>query len=152
MEKEINGVMLEHYENKAWVSLPGYSAADIKKYTDDGFVLCSPNGTLYEKIIYAPKYSSQCPNAKSLGQEPLGCGYSVQSQNTYTHYYSVSKSEYDNMAVKPELTSQCIPLRLYNFDGFTDVIQEERHGMGWEEIVVVNYHTSYRRIFFVSED
>lgn len=128
--KTINGVELPHYANEHWWS--------------DGL------GNYKSRIDYDPMYSSQC-NPKHIGEEPRYSDFSVHTPQTYTHYYSVSKAEYDAMKVKPDLKRVCRPGRYHNFDGFTECIQKEKSGLGWEEIDVVTYHTKFRKIFFVED-
>ena len=42
-----------------------------------------------------------------------------------------------------------MPLRLCNFDGFTDVIQKKREGEGWTESYQRDFHTTITKHFFI---
>lgn len=150
--KKINGVELPHYENRKWVNLPWYPKHEIQRYLNEGYVKCEGSDSLYEKTEFAPMYRSQCPNIKYLGDEPRNCSFSIHNPQTYTKYYAVPKSDYENMAVKPTLENVCRPARYHNFDGFVEPIQEELRGKGWEEWDVVNYHATFRYVMILTED
>lgn len=143
----INGIELPAYENTRYVNLSYAGKERIERYIAEGWEEC--NGDFYSKTELEPMYHAQCKDIKSMGQEPRYANYSVHTHQTETYYFGVSKEEYEKMAVKPELTDQCRPVRFHNFDGFTEKIQEEVNCKGWEEIDEVHYHLTRRRIFFV---
>lgn len=98
-----------------------------------------------------PAYSSQIERSRiqHIGTEPRGCGYSVHNHQYNTDYYEVKKSDYEAMVNKPELVDVCRSLRLHNFDGFVETVQNERKGKGWQESYQLNFHTTITKIFFV---
>lgn len=68
-----------------------------------------------------PEYSSQC-NPQHIGG------------GDWLHdYYTVSEEEYDAMEEKPELHKVCRPFKCQDFDGFREVVQDEKDGIGWTE-------------------
>ena len=146
----INGYEVLHYVNKKWASLPYYPQHIINQFLKEGWV--KESGDLYVKTELEPIYSLFCKNIpKCIGEEPRDSNFSVHNCNTYTRYYSVPKEDYDAMLVKPELTEQAIPSRYHNFDGFTECIQKGKNGMGWVETNVMDYHTTFRSVFFVED-
>lgn len=113
-----------------------------------GYAECEGlTGTLV-KIEHTPAYSSQVQH-RHIGNEPepIG-GQSVHSHRYYTEYYEVNRIDFDEMKFKPALTKQYRPLRIRNFDGFVEVTQEERIGLGWTEIEQ-SYHQTTKHVYFL---
>lgn len=107
------------------------SQETIKKWVEEGFKPTESNRNIYVKCTETVRYSAQV-HPKNLGTEP-NYNQSVHSHRYNTIYFSVSKEEFDAMEVKPELTKQVRPARYHNFDGFVEMIQSEKVGMGWRE-------------------
>lgn len=143
----INGIELPAYENTRYINLSYASKDIIAKREAEGWE--EGNGGFYSKTELEPMYYTQCKDIKPMGQEPRYGDYSVHSHQTETYYFGVSEEEYEKMAVKPELSEQCKPVRFHNFDGFTEKIQEEVNCKGWVETDEVHYHLTRRRVFFV---
>lgn len=122
------------------------SKETIQRWIDDGFKPTSGDRKLYYKAYETVRYSAQV-RPKNLGKEP-DFGQRVHSHRYNTYYFSVSKEDFESMEIKPELTEQVRPVRHHNFDGFVEMIQEEKKGLGWRE-QDKDFHDTTTYIYFV---
>ena len=109
------------------------------------------DGSLYVREIKVPLYSSQIQSSslKYLSGEPDNG--SVFSIRTDRYYYAISKETYERMKIKPNLTDVYMPIRLHNYDGFVEVTQNGRKGIGWTETIRLNYHKYITKTYFVED-
>lgn len=109
------------------------------------------DGSLYVREIKVPLYSSQIPSSslKYLSGEPDNG--SVFSIRTDRYYYAISKETYERMKIKPNLTDVYMPLRLHNYDGFVEVTQNGRKGIGWTETIRLHFHKFVTETYFVED-
>lgn len=141
---------MENYINQNYRIVCSFEGEEVvKNLVKDGYKKCNYN--VYVKETEVPAYSSQIEreHIKYLGTEPHGCNYSIHDHQYDTRYYEVKREDFERMEVKPTLCNVCRPLRLHNFDGFTDVIQKERKGEGWTERYQCDYHTTITKHFFI---
>lgn len=134
------------YEHE-WLS--EYIADHKKKLELMGYK--TNDGSLYVREIKVPLYSSQIPSSslKYLSGEPDNG--SVFSMRTDRYYYAISKETYERMKIKPNLTDVYMPIRLHNYDGFVEVTQNGRKGIGWTETIRLNYHKFITKTYFVED-
>lgn len=141
---ELPSRKIEHYAFLSWWDSPEKK----EKLIAEGYEGCKGCERTWVKTEYVPAYSTQVPH-RHIGNEPEPVGgQSVHSHRYYTRYYEVRRDDFDSMTFKPTLTKQHRPLRLHNFDGFVEVTQEERSGLGWSE-VEQSYHQTTRYVYFV---
>ena len=109
------------------------------------------DGRLYKRGIKVPLYSSQIPSSllKYVGGEShYGSVLYIGSDD---YYYAISKETYERMKIKPNLTDVYMPIRLHNYDGFVEVTQNGRKGIGWTETIRLNYHKYITKTYFVED-
>lgn len=109
------------------------------------------DGRLYKREIKVPLYSSQIPSSslKYVGGEPdNGSAFFIRTDR---YYYAISRETYERMRIKPKLTDVYMPLRLHNYDGFVEVTQNGRKGIGWTETIRLHYHKSITKTYFVED-
>lgn len=129
-----------------WANFKYSSEDHIKKMEAQGYE--GPySGDFWVLREYNPAYSSQT-SPRHIGKEPEYSCRSYDSHQYHTFYYEVTREQYEAMPIKPELTPIHRPIRLHNFDGFTEVIQEARDGMGWTE-KKADFHSTTTYKYFV---
>lgn len=123
-----------------------YNQDAIDSLVADGYSESEWNEQMYVKKEYNPAYSTQVP-IEYLGKEP-NFSQSIHNHRYETHYFEVHKNDFEKMAVKPTLSKQCRPARYHNFDGFVELIQEEKKGLGWLE-QTSDWHTTKTFVYFI---
>lgn len=125
-----------------WIYISEWQKAEINNALADGFQRCNWSNTHFVKTTELPMHSSQTM-PKFMGGEPDNGG----KYNTY--YYIVTKEQFEAMAVKPQLSQMCRPIRLKNYDSVNaDIIQNEKNGLGWEE-EESTFDKHYRYVYFI---
>lgn len=139
---------LSFYKNVEFVSVC-YNEKLKQDLIQQGFKPTKWSNNTYYKESQVPSYSKQLEHGeiKYLCEEPEN--YSCREHQYHTTYYQVKQSDFEKLTIKPTLEKVHIPLRLHNYDGIIDIIQQKRDGIGWEERYQKDYYNTYTYIFFV---